>query len=73
LAYLLLGVVRIYSRKVEYLFQACHETVCDINKFSVGKKVVPFKNIIRSSYSIILPERYELDSFQLEVEDVTDG
>ncbi|CAO2819558.1 unnamed protein product [Amaranthus hypochondriacus] len=71
LAYLLLGVVRIYSKKVEYLFQDCHETVSDINRFSVGKKkLVSFRDIVRSSPSIILPERYELDSFQLEVEDV---
>ncbi|KMT11699.1 hypothetical protein BVRB_5g106350 isoform B [Beta vulgaris subsp. vulgaris] len=69
LAYLLLGVVRIYSKKVEYLFQDCHETVSDINRFAVGKKVIPFRDIVRSSHSITLPERYELDSFQLEVAD----
>uniref|UniRef100_A0A803L5W9 Sister chromatid cohesion 1 protein 2 n=1 Tax=Chenopodium quinoa TaxID=63459 RepID=A0A803L5W9_CHEQI len=69
LAYLLLGIVRIYSKKVEYLFNDCHETVSDINRFSVGKKVVSFRDIVRSSPSITLPERYELDTFQLEVAD----
>ncbi|XP_021765684.1 sister chromatid cohesion 1 protein 2-like isoform X2 [Chenopodium quinoa] len=69
LAYLLLGVVRIYSKKVEYLFNDCHETVSYINRFSVGKKVVSFRDIVRSSPSITLPERYELDTFQLEVAD----
>ncbi|KAL2901496.1 Sister chromatid cohesion 1 protein 2 [Bienertia sinuspersici] len=71
LAYLLLGVVRIYSKKVEYLFHDCHETVSDINRFSVGKEVTPFRDIVRLSHSITLPEKYELDSFPLEVPDVS--
>lgn len=73
LAYLLLGVVRIYSRKVEYLFQSCHDTVFDINRLSVGNKVVPFRHLIQSSYAITLPKRYELDAFQLEVAEGTSG
>ncbi|PRQ53946.1 putative rad21/Rec8-like protein [Rosa chinensis] len=38
LAYLLLGVVRIYSKKVEYLFDVCHEVLTEINKFVVSTK-----------------------------------
>ncbi|KAK9698914.1 hypothetical protein RND81_08G140300 [Saponaria officinalis] len=67
LAYLLLGVVRIYSKKTEYLYQDCDQTVSDINRFSSSKKTIPFRDIVRSSASISLPKRYELDTFQLEV------
>ncbi|KAH0984590.1 hypothetical protein GBA52_011767 [Prunus armeniaca] len=38
LAYLLLGVVRIYSKKVEYLFNDCNEVLIKINKFVVSTK-----------------------------------
>ncbi|KAH9611495.1 hypothetical protein KSS87_013628, partial [Heliosperma pusillum] len=69
LAYLLLGVVRIYSKKTEYLYQDCDQTVSDINRFSLSKKAVPFRDIVRFAHSISLPKRYELDTFQLEVTD----
>ncbi|KAL9231206.1 hypothetical protein vseg_006462 [Gypsophila vaccaria] len=67
LAYLLLGVVRIYAKKTEYLYQDCDQTVTDINRFSLSKKVIPFRDIVRAPHSISLPQRYELDTFQLEV------
>ncbi|XP_074317803.1 sister chromatid cohesion 1 protein 2 [Silene latifolia] len=69
LAYLLLGVVRIYSKKAEYLYQDCDQIVSDINRFSLSKKTVPFRDIVRFTHSISLPKRYELDTFQLEVTD----
>lgn len=69
LAYLLLGVVRIYSKKVEYLFHDCNEVLVKIKKF----KIDTTKNVRMETLctSITLPARFELDAFDLDVlEDV---
>lgn len=77
LAYLLLGVVRIYSKKVEYLFHDCHGVVAKLSNFKVGKrKGASIGGMCASHYSITLPKRFELDAFDLEVmedQDVIDG
>ncbi|KAL8142743.1 hypothetical protein V2J09_015775 [Rumex salicifolius] len=67
LAYLLLGVVRIYSKKVEFVLHDCREIINDLNKFLGKKKAVPFREIVNAQdFSVTLPERYELDAFVLE-------
>lgn len=75
LAYLLLGVVRIYSKKVEYLFNDCNEVLIKINKFVVSTKKNADADKLRVPYySVTLPDRFELDAFDLgilEVEDVS--
>lgn len=75
LAYLLLGVVRIYSKKVEYLFNDCNEVLIKINKFVVSTKKNADADKLRAPYySVTLPDRFELDAFDLgilEVEDVS--
>ncbi|KAL2529115.1 sister chromatid cohesion 1 protein 2 [Forsythia ovata] len=77
LAYLLLGVVRIYSKKVEYLFHDCHDVVAKLSDFKVGKsKGAGIGGMRAPHYSITFPKRFELDAFDLEVmedQDVTDG
>ncbi|XP_062010314.1 sister chromatid cohesion 1 protein 2-like [Rosa rugosa] len=75
LAYLLLGVVRIYSKKVEYLFDDCHEVLTEINKFVVSTKEKGGTDTFRAPYdSVTLPERFELDAFDLGLpEDVSGG
>ena len=72
LAYLLLGVVRIYSKKVEYLFDDCHEVLIKIKDFVVSTKDNAHVETFCAPYfSITLPKRFELDAFDLEIiEDV---
>ncbi|CAA3026502.1 sister chromatid cohesion 1 2 isoform X1 [Olea europaea subsp. europaea] len=77
LAYLLLGVVRIYSKKVEYLFHDCHGVVAKLSNFKVGeRKGASIGGMHAPHYSITFPKRFELDAFDLEVmedQDVIDG
>ncbi|CAA0820131.1 Unknown protein [Striga hermonthica] len=69
LAFLLLGVVRIYSKKVGYLFDDCQEV---LNKLCGQKTVKDKRARIGHShtryYSITLPKRFELDTFDLDLE-----
>ncbi|KAF8399912.1 hypothetical protein HHK36_015782 [Tetracentron sinense] len=68
LGYLLLGIVRIYSKKVNYLFHDCREVLIKVNDFTVSKKVYPRKEAISAPYlSITLPDKFELDAFDLEI------
>ncbi|XP_044503241.1 sister chromatid cohesion 1 protein 2 isoform X3 [Mangifera indica] len=72
LAYLLLGLVRIYSKKVEFLFDECNDVLIKINDFLVGEKGKSWKGNSRLPlYAITVPDRFELDAFDLEIiEDV---
>ncbi|KAK8552375.1 hypothetical protein V6N13_120777 [Hibiscus sabdariffa] len=70
LAHLLLGVVRIYSKKVEYLFDDCQEVLIKINEFVVREKNRAKKEAPRpraTSFSITRPVSFDLDAFDLEV------
>lgn len=73
LAYLLLGLVRIYSKKVEYLFDDCNDAVVKINNFLVSEKSMKnLGNLCVPYCSIMLPESFELDAFDLEIlEDIS--
>lgn len=74
LAYLLLGVVRVYSKKVEYLFNDCHKVLVKINDFVVSTKDnAPVETLRAPYFSITLPERFELDAFDLEILDDVSG
>ncbi|KAK3183766.1 hypothetical protein Dsin_031052 [Dipteronia sinensis] len=75
LAYLLLGLVRIYSKKVEYLCDDCQDAMIKINDFVVSQKSKTHLKVQRAPfYSITLPDRFELDAFDLEiVEDAEDA
>ncbi|PON45303.1 Rad21/Rec8-like protein [Parasponia andersonii] len=75
LGYLLLGIVRIYSKKVEYLFDDCQEVLIGINDFMVhAKKDMPADVQHTPCFSITLPESFELDAFNLEIlDDTTEG
>lgn len=74
LAYLLLGVVRVYSKKVEYLFDDCNKVLVKINDFVVRTKYNAQVETLRAPYySITLPERFELDAFDLEILDDVSG
>ncbi|CAK9175402.1 unnamed protein product, partial [Ilex paraguariensis] len=73
LAYLLLGVVRVFSMKVEYLFHDCRNVLTKITEFSGSKKAKANMEAMRAPFhSITLPESFELEAFNLEVlEDVS--
>ncbi|KZV57691.1 sister chromatid cohesion 1 protein 2 [Dorcoceras hygrometricum] len=67
LAYLLLGVVRIYSKKVEYLFHDCHDVLSKLHEFKITKGKCEVKRDSRTpNRSITRPKRFELDAFDLE-------
>ncbi|KAL7140622.1 hypothetical protein ABFS83_08G001200 [Erythranthe nasuta] len=68
LAFLLLGVVRIYSKKVEYLFHDCNEIYNRLCGLKTGKSTRPSIGVSRTNYhSVTLPKRFELDAFDLDL------
>ncbi|CAL0323261.1 unnamed protein product [Lupinus luteus] len=71
LSYLLLGVVRIFSRKVEYLSSDCDEVLIKINKFFINRKEIARVENLRMSVTI--PDRFELDKFVLDALEDTAG
>ncbi|XWS15310.1 hypothetical protein CRYUN_Cryun35bG0084900 [Craigia yunnanensis] len=74
LAYLLLGVVRIYSKKVEYLFDDCQEVQIKINDFVVREKNRAKKEALRATcFSITRPVSFDLDAFDLGILEDTSG
>lgn len=74
LAYLLLGNVRIYSKKVEYLFNDCRDALSKINQFASNKKCNPRIGVMLApDSSIVVPERFELDTFDLELIETENG
>lgn len=74
LAYLLLGVVRIYSKKVDFLFHDCNRALVGVKEFVAKEKNrdntnVPLPAASTGFLSIALPESFELDAFDLGVLD----
>ncbi|CAH8358047.1 unnamed protein product [Eruca vesicaria subsp. sativa] len=72
LAYLLLGVVRIYSKKVDFLFHDCNRALTGVKEFVAKEKNrehtnVPLPVASTGFLSIALPESFELDAFDLGV------
>ncbi|KAG5534739.1 hypothetical protein RHGRI_022754 [Rhododendron griersonianum] len=68
LGYLLLGVVRIYSMKVKYLFHDCRHVLIKIKDFAGKKKAnIHIEANCAPSLSITRPERLELDTFDLQI------
>ncbi|KAL4192896.1 hypothetical protein AMTRI_Chr06g196590 [Amborella trichopoda] len=65
--HLLLGVVRIYSKKVEYLYHDCHEA---LNKLKDSFVLMQLNRLPEAPtapfHSITLPEKFELDLLNLE-------
>ncbi|CAI9103181.1 OLC1v1001627C1 [Oldenlandia corymbosa var. corymbosa] len=64
-SHLLLGVVRIYSKQVDYLYKDCYGVLTGIRKaFSSVNINLPQDATQASYYSVTLPERFELDAFE---------
>ncbi|XP_010436022.1 PREDICTED: sister chromatid cohesion 1 protein 2-like isoform X2 [Camelina sativa] len=71
LAYLLLGVVRIYSKKVDFLFDDCNKALIGVKEFVAKEKnrektAVPLP-ASTACFSIVLPESFELDAFEFDL------
>lgn len=61
--HLLLGVVRIYSRKVNYLFHDCSEALTKI-KQAFHAVDLPPESTTAPFHAITLPENFDLDQFE---------
>ncbi|PIN20397.1 hypothetical protein CDL12_06919 [Handroanthus impetiginosus] len=73
-SHLLLGVVRIYSKKVNYLFDDCSETLLKIKQaFRSAAVDLPPEESKAPYHSITLPETFDLDDFELPDNDIFHG
>ncbi|EPS62818.1 hypothetical protein M569_11972, partial [Genlisea aurea] len=71
LAFLLLGIVRIFSKKVEYLFECSQGLVkrlCSFEIVKLDQRVVPVPAKPRNSVSV--PCRFSLDSCDVEHQEI---
>ncbi|PIA29596.1 hypothetical protein AQUCO_05800021v1, partial [Aquilegia coerulea] len=73
-SHLLLGVVRIYSRKVNYLFHDCSEALLKVKQAFRSTAVdLPPEESTAPYHSITLPETFDLDDFELPDSDNYQG
>ncbi|KAF9677008.1 hypothetical protein SADUNF_Sadunf08G0062600 [Salix dunnii] len=73
-SHLLLGVVRIYSRKVSYLFDDCSEALLKVKQAFRSTDVdLPPEESTAPYHSITLPETFDLDDFELPDNDIFQG
>ncbi|KAI4342859.1 hypothetical protein MLD38_027427 [Melastoma candidum] len=73
-SHLLLGVVRIYSRKVNYLFDDCSEALLKIKQAFRSTAVdLPPEESTAPYHSITLPETFDLDDFELPENEMFQG
>ena len=64
--HLLLGVVRVYSRQVNYLFNDCSETLVKIKQAFHSTAVdLPPEATTAPFHSITLPETFDFDELEL--------
>ncbi|PIN14105.1 Sister chromatid cohesion complex Cohesin, subunit RAD21/SCC1 [Handroanthus impetiginosus] len=70
-SHLLLGVVRIYNKKVNYLFDDCSEALLKIKQAFRSTAVdLPPEESKAPYHSITLPETFDLDDFELPDNDI---
>ncbi|KAK8568845.1 hypothetical protein V6N12_007382 [Hibiscus sabdariffa] len=73
-SHLLLGVVRIYSRKVNYLFDDCSEALLKVKQAFRSTAVdLPPEESTAPYNSITLPETFDLDDFELPDNEIFQG
>ncbi|KAL9272570.1 Sister chromatid cohesion 1 protein 4-like protein, partial [Drosera capensis] len=73
-SHLLLGVVRIYSKKVSYLFDDCSEALLKVKQaFRSAAVDLPPEESKAPYHSITLPETFHLDDFELPDNDILQG
>ena len=67
-------MVRIYSRKVNYLFDDCSEALLKIKQAFRSTAVdLPPEESTAPYHSITLPETFDLDDFELPDNDIFQG
>lgn len=71
--HLLLGVVRIYSKKVDYLYQDCNVALIAIKTFASLEVNLPEDANHAPFHSVTLPDTFELDALDLEDHLYLDG
>lgn len=66
--HLLLGVVRIYSKKVEYLFKDCNFILTGLSKLFTSSVDLNLPENARQApvHSVTLPQTFELDALDLD-------
>ncbi|KAL3615388.1 hypothetical protein CASFOL_041049 [Castilleja foliolosa] len=65
--HLLLGVVRIYSKQVDYLYEDCNEIRITINRvFTTVNVNLPRDETHAPPHSVTLPEKLDLDALDLD-------
>ncbi|XP_057800459.1 sister chromatid cohesion 1 protein 3-like [Salvia miltiorrhiza] len=65
--HLLLGVVRIYSKQVDYFFEDCNEIRITINRvFTTVTVNLPSDATQAPFHSVTLPEKFDLDTIKLD-------
>ncbi|KAK1421155.1 hypothetical protein QVD17_23291 [Tagetes erecta] len=70
-SHLLLGVVRIYSKKVNYLFDDCSEALLKVKQAFRSTAVdLPPEETTAPYHSITMPETFDLDDFELPDSDL---
>ncbi|WZY74972.1 sister chromatid cohesion 1 protein 4-like isoform X1 [Brassica napus] len=73
-SHLLLGVVRIYSKKVNYLFDDCSEALLKVKQaFRSAAVDLPPEESTAPYHSITLPETFDLDDFELPDSELFQG
>ncbi|XP_010549894.1 PREDICTED: sister chromatid cohesion 1 protein 4 [Tarenaya hassleriana] len=73
-SHLLLGVVRIYSKKVNYLFDDCSEALLKVKQAFRSTAVdLPPEESKAPYHSITLPETFDLDDFELPDDEIFQG
>lgn len=67
-------MVRIYSRKVNYLFDDCSEALLKVKQAFRSTAVdLPPEESTAPYHSITLPETFDLDDFELPDQDIFQG
>lgn len=67
--HLLLGVVRIYSKKVDYLFHDCNVVLTGLSKSFATIPITLSEDVSRAPVQIItLPDTFDLDALNLDCE-----
>ncbi|XP_031481125.1 sister chromatid cohesion 1 protein 2-like [Nymphaea colorata] len=65
--YLLVGVARIYSKKVDYLYDDCNEILAKLrNSWASIRVSLPEQTSVAPFHCITLPDKFELDALDLE-------
>ncbi|KAF2319410.1 hypothetical protein GH714_015604 [Hevea brasiliensis] len=73
-SHLLLGVVRIYSKKVDYLYHDCNVILIGLSKAFTSTEVNLPENATTAKFeSVTLPQTFDLDALDVDLDIYPDG